>query len=234
MTNLPEKIFEGKNFLAFFKPAGLLIEPTKNSTQKTFLDFLKQNYPEHKNFDKEKYGLVHRLDKETSGIVLVAKNKETFLKLKELFKQRKIKKEYLALVYGWPKNKKGEINLPIGWGGKLKTASLNSRNQKQALTKYFLLEKFEKNNQKYSFLKVEPKTGRTNQIRVHLAKIGLPIVGDKLYGRKKNIPKEIYLNRHFLHAFLIEFSFKNTRFKIENPLPDDLNIFLKDFFNWKY
>ncbi len=231
MTSSPKVLFENENFLAFLKPAGLLIEPTKKSAQKTFLDFLKQNYPEHKNFDKEKYGLVHRLDKETSGIVLVTRNKETFLKLKELFKQRKIKKEYLTLVYGWPKNKKGEIDLPIGWGGKLKTTSSNSRNQKQALTKYFLLEKFEKNNQKYSFLKVEPKTGRTNQIRIHLSKIGLPVVGDKLYGRKKNIPKEITLNRHFLHAFSIEFSLSKTRFKIESPLPNELANFLKNLSN---
>ncbi len=228
MKTFPKVIFENDNFLAFFKPAGLLMEPTKKSTEETFLDFLKKNYSKNKIFDEERYGLIHRLDKYTSGIILVAKNKNIYLKLKELFKQRKIKKTYFALSYNWPNKNKGLINLPIGWGGKLKTTSAKSRNQKLSLTKYFVLKKFNSEGEKYTFLKVEPKTGRTNQIRIHLAKIGLPIVGDNIYGRKKNIPNRLKgFKRYFLHAFSLEFSLEKSRYKIESPLPLELKKVLK-------
>ena len=106
-------IFEDENFLALNKPANLLVEPTKNSQKKTLIDFLKEKFPQNKNFDSQRFGLVHRLDKETSGVLLVAKNKNFFDYLKKLFKERKIKKEYLALVYGWPNKKRGEIKAKL-------------------------------------------------------------------------------------------------------------------------
>ena len=222
-------IFEDENFLALNKPANLLVEPTKNSQKKTLIDFLKEKLPQNKNFDSQRLGLVHRLDKETSGVLLVAKNKIFFDYLKKLFKERKIKKEYLALVYGWPNKKRGEINLPIGWGGKLKTTDKKARKRKPALTFFELIKKI-KGQEKYSLLKVFPKTGRTNQIRIHLAKIGLPIVGDKVYGRKKSLPEETKkLKRQFLHCSALEFLLPNkkTKIRIESDLAKDLKEFLK-------
>ena len=230
--NIPV-VFENENFLALDKPANILSEPHKGSKDFSVVDFLKEKYPLHSKFDPVRFGLLHRLDKETSGLLLVAKNKETFDFLKSLFRERKIKKEYLALSYGWLKEKKSILNFPIGWGGRLKTTSSSSRKPKEAITEIEVIKKLQK-EEKYSFLKALPKTGRTNQIRIHLAKIGLPVVGDKIYGRKKNIPKEVVaLKRHFLHAFALEFVFLGIRYRMEASLAKDLAGFLVKTFNYK-
>jgi len=227
-------IFENKDFLAIDKPAGLLSEPTERSKEETIVDFLKNRYKENKSFDPVRFGLLHRLDRETSGILLVAKNKEAFVYFKDLFKKREIKKEYLALVYGWLNKRKGIIDFPLGWGGYFRTTASKARNKKSAITEYQVLKKLQ-GGEKYTLLKVEPKTGRTNQIRIHLARIGFPIVGDKLYGRKKRIPEECQkLKRHFLHASALTFTFKKTRYRLESVLPLELKEFLEKELNFSF
>ncbi|MBU1179000.1 RluA family pseudouridine synthase [Patescibacteria group bacterium] len=197
-------IYQDKNILVVNKPAGLLVHPDTRQKSDTLIQKILKNYPEAQ--------LAHRLDKETSGVLVIAKNQETFEFLKKQFQGRTVKKTYIALVKGEVKNKTGIINTPI----KLFTKS------REAETEYKIIKKYKG----YTLLRVSPKTGRTHQIRIHLKSIGHPIVGDKLYTKRPNYP--CGLKRHFLHASSIELTLPdNSRIKIEADLPDDLNDVLK-------
>ncbi|MFC1751532.1 RluA family pseudouridine synthase [Patescibacteria group bacterium] len=209
-------IYQDENILAVNKPAGLLVHSVSSSAeasqdeQKTLVSFLLKNYPEVKTVGDEpelRPGIVHRLDKETSGVLLVARNQESFEYLKEQFKNREVKKTYLALVKDNVKKNSGIIDTPI----KRFTKS------REAETKYKVVKKFDS----YTLLEVYPKTGRTHQIRIHLKSIGHPIVCEKLYTKKPDCPFE--LTRHFLHAQSIELTLPDgTRMKLEADLPEDL------------
>ena len=196
-------IYEDENLLVIDKPAGIVVFPEGKTKEKTIIDYLLENYPNLKNAGlSPRYGIVHRLDKDTSGILLIAQNNETLSFLQKQFKEGKVIKQYLALVVGLPKNTEGLISTLIG------RSPQNSKKQKvylpfepkaqgkrEAVTEYEVLKKIEK----YALLKVSPKTGRKHQIRAHLAYLGHPIAGDKLYGFKNQAcPKD--LNRQFLHA----------------------------------
>ncbi|MEK7634486.1 MAG: RluA family pseudouridine synthase [Patescibacteria group bacterium] len=231
-------IYKDNNFLAINKPAGVLVhqinlKPKTQNLKSEFIlvDWLLEKYPEIKNVGDApeiRPGIVHRLDKDTSGIIIVALNQEYFDYLKSLFQNHQIKKEYLALVYGKLKSKKGVINKPIALkSGTTKRTIWKGKMEKEAITEYEALKEFKykisdkKNKEEYfSLIKVMPKTGRTHQIRIHLSSIGHPIVGDSLYGPKKNV---LNLNRQFLHAKSLEFSLSDGhRMKIEADLPEDL------------
>ena len=173
-------------------------------------------------------GIVHRLDRETSGVIVIAKTQESFLNLKKQFQERKIEKKYNAFVYGALKEEKGIIDRPIGksksdfrqW-----SAQRGARGElREALTHYKVLEK----NKDFTYVEVTPKTGRTHQIRVHLASIGHPLAGDKLYGFKnQQTPKG--LNRHFLHASSLRIPMPDgSTKKFISELPKDLNDILKE------
>jgi len=227
-------IYQDKNILAINKPAGLIVHEARNLKHKTLTDWLIKNYPETKTVGDPstnsgqvnlRPGIVHRLDKDTSGVLIVARNQKTFEFLKEQFKSRKIKKTYIALVKGLV-NKNGIIDTPI----QLYTKSRN------AFTKYIVLEKFvtkPDESGKYTLLEVYPKTGRTHQIRIHLKSINHPIVCDKLYSYRRDLAKNeincpFGLTRHFLHAQSLELSLPNkSRIKLEADLPDDLKDVLK-------
>lgn len=160
-------------------------------------------------------GIVHRLDKDTSGLMVVAKNDRVFECLKRQFQERKVVKKYLALVHGRVKNNKGIITKVIGFSGKnhLKRSALLGKRAKSAWTEYQVIKRFKE----YTFLEVYPKTGRTHQIRVHLASIGHPIVGDRQYKFKRQ-PLPEGLTRQFLHATVLKFkspSGKIMEFKSE-------------------
>ncbi|MGB9847811.1 MAG: RluA family pseudouridine synthase [Minisyncoccia bacterium] len=221
-------IFENEDFLVVNKPNGLLVHSAKKD-EKTLVDWLLNRYPKIKDVgeDRTRPGIVHRLDRETSGLLLVAKNQKAFEYFKKLFQEHQIKKGYLALVYGEFKNKKGIIDKPIGIVSssiKRSTAAKKMKELKEAITEYEVVDSWEFEGEKYSLLKVFPKTGRTHQIRVHLSSIGHPIVGDKIYGRKKNDLSP----RLFLHAYFLEFKAPNgTVLHLESDLPQDLEFVLR-------
>ncbi|MCX7778656.1 MAG: RNA pseudouridine synthase [Patescibacteria group bacterium] len=220
-------IFENKDFLVLNKPAGLLVQPVKEMGEKTLIDWLLKFRPEIKEIggDKLRPGLVHRLDQEVSGLMVIAKTQEFFEWIKNQFKDHQVKKEYLALVHGQPAKRKNFIILPLT---KIKGATtlarrINLERIKEAWTEYEVLKTF----QKFSLLKIKTKTGRTHQIRVHLKSIGHPIVGDRKYKIKRQ--KIIHLDqRIFLHAFKLgffDFSKRWQEFQID--LPEELKNFLE-------
>jgi 23S rRNA pseudouridine1911/1915/1917 synthase len=210
-------IYEDKNILAINKPAGMLVHPapTTNFKTKTLTSWLIKNYPETKTVGddpKLRPGIVHRLDKDTSGVLIVAKNQKTFEYLKKQFKNKQIKKTYIALIKGVVKDNKGTISTPV----KKYTKS------REAVTEYKVIKKFND----YTLLEVSPKTGRTHQIRIHLKSIGHPIVCEKLYTKRPNCP--FGLKRHFLHAAAIELKLPDdVKIKLEADLPPDLKTALK-------
>jgi len=223
-------IYEDKDLIAINKPAGLLTHPIAgHPKEQSVAGWLLNNRPEIKGVGDEpvlRPGLVHRLDKDTSGVLVIARNQGFFNYLKNLFQKHQVIKTYLALVYGRLKNK-GIIDRPIGLKSGTTRRTIYGKNikmLKRAITEYKTLEHFKKSGQEFSLIRVWPKTGRTHQIRVHLASIGHPIVGDGLYGPKNN---PLGLTRQFLHAESIEFSKVNgRRMRIEADLPDDLKTVL--------
>ncbi len=223
----PEIIYEDENILVINKPSGLLVHPTEKSKEPTLVDWLIERYPEIKNVGDApeiRPGIVHRLDKDVSGVILIARNQEYFEYLKKLFQTGGIKKNYLALVYGSVEPKTGVIKKPIYLKpGTTKRSVWQGKMVKEAITEYRVIKSIK--DETFSFLKVMPKTGRTHQIRVHLASIGHPIVGDTLYGKKTN---PFGLKRLFLHAESLEFEATGgQRIKIESGLPEELELILK-------
>ena len=207
-------IYEDNDVLVTDKPAGIVVFPpvfvkaTADKEEKTLIDYLLEKHSDLKNTgEKPRYGIVHRLDKDTSGILLIAKNNKTLELLQKQFKKREVKKKYLALVIGNLKSNEGKIETLIGRNpkdGKKQKVYLpyepKTEGKREAITEYKVIERFlDKNGENFTLLEITPKTGRKHQIRTHLAYIGHPIVGDKSYGFKnQSCPKE--LNRHFLHA----------------------------------
>ena len=219
-------IYEDSDLIVIDKPAGLLVHPVKNE-KNTLLDFLKNKYPNAQ--------LVHRLDKDTSGLMIIAKNQKTYDWLKSQFLTRQVKKKYLALVHGKIKDKKGIIAKSISKsrkrGGSQTTAPIGKR--REAITRYEVLKKYcpkalTGSDQKcYTLLEVSPETGRTHQIRVHLASIGHPLAGDEKYKFKRQ-PKLEELNRQFLHASYLKFSLPGGEIKeFSSRLPKDLQKTIK-------
>ena len=216
-----ELIEENKHFLIVNKPAGLVVhEPHTGSTEITLVDYLVHMFDELKKIgDSSRPGIVHRLDKNTSGIMIVARNNCAHTEFTRMFKDREIKKTYIALVHGHPE-KTGEINLSImrsPYNRKKMihtTKSLKNVGQKvrNAHSSYKVIEYF---NQ-YSLIEVKPTTGRTHQIRVHLAGIGHPIVGDTLYGKSSKL-----ISRHALHAAKLEFTLNEKASTFCKSIPAD-------------
>lgn len=227
----PEILYEDKNCLLINKPAGISVHPQrKNINEPTIASWLIQRWPFLKKVgeDSLRPGLVHRLDKDTSGVMIIAKNNQAFFYFKNQFSTRKIKKEYLALVWGNLKKDQGIISYPLTRSKKSpfrkKIAQRQSKEKtREALTKYEVLKRFSN----FTLLKVFPETGRTHQIRVHLASIGFPVVGDKEYGpRRKKLPFE--LNQQFLHAEKISFyNHQGNYLEISAPLPKNLLTIMK-------
>ncbi len=220
-------IYETGDFLAVNKPAGVLVHPAKQGDPEegTVVGWLRQEYPEIQEVGddpKLRPGIVHRLDKDTSGILIIPKTQSSFLYFKNLFQTRGIQKTYLALVYGRVTGR-GRIDKPIGIKSGSMKRSVNARTMKMAkdaLTEYRAMKLFNKGE--YTLLRVSQKTGKTHQIRVHLASIGHPIVGDMLYGGKKR-ENSLGLTRQFLHAESIEFTSPDgSRIHLEAELPPDL------------
>lgn len=207
-------LYEDSNILAIEKPSGILVHPDERSKEKTILDLFLKKYP--------KLEIVHRLDKETSGVLLLAKNKKAHEFLKKQFQDRTIKKTYVAIVSGNMKNDRGVINKPIGRSPKDFRRYLAGRGargeMRDAITQYRVLQRFEAEHCKFTYLEIHPKTGRTHQIRVHMKYLNHPVVCDSLYNPDNPCPKG--LKRMALHAKSIEFkNLKGDTVKVESPIP---------------
>lgn len=227
-----EIVYEDQNLIVINKPSGLIVHPANpQDKSESVVSWLIEKYPDIRNVGESAYwrtvrpGIVHRLDKETSGLMLIAKNNAAFFYLKNLFQEHKIKKHYLALVCGKPKEPKGIIDAPLGKiGAKQTTQIIGTRTLKErnAITEYKTLRNFKD----FTLLEVMPRTGRTHQIRVHLKSIGTPVAGDKLYGLKKKFLAE-EPSRLFLHAYKLQFTTPDQKSLIlEADLPEDLQKFI--------
>jgi len=220
----PKIVYEDKNFLGVYKPSGLLVHPINANRERnaanweqTLADWLIKKYPEIKSVGDDpgtRPGIVHRLDRETSGIMLIPRNQEYFDYFKNLFKTRQIKKTYFALTAGKFKDGEGVIDKPIGIkSGSVKRSVHSEKMKKNAVTRYKVKKTSGAGEDCVSLVEVFPETGRTHQIRVHLASIGHPVLGDKLYGGKKG---KQGASRLMLHAHSIEFSLPSgSRMKLE-------------------
>jgi len=227
-------LYEDSNILAIEKPSGILVHPDERSKEKTITDWILKNYPKMKNVGEamgniKRPGIVHRLDKETSGVLLLAKNQKAHEFLKSQFQNREIKKTYVAIVDGWVKMDRGVINKPIGRSPKDFRRYLAGRGVKgelrEAITQYKVLKRFNA-PLKFTFLEIYPKTGRTHQIRVHMKFLNHPVVCDSLYNPKGFCPKG--LSRMALHAKSIEFkNLKGEMVKIESSLPKEFQKMVK-------
>lgn len=223
----PEILYEDENLLAVDKPAGVIVCPAPHqSGRSSVAGWFWEKFPQvrQKSKDRMRPGIVHRLDKETSGVLLLAKNDTAADYLKNLFQTRQIHKTYLALVRGEIKKDRGTIDFALTRSAqspakrKVAIGKSEANRAKKALTVYRVLRRYSG----YTFLEVSPQTGRTHQIRVHLASSGFPVAGDKLYGHTRR-PEELGLARHFLHAQRISFvSSSGKPLVIEAPLPADL------------
>ena len=224
-------IYEDKNFLAVDKPAGMLTHSTPQSRdggEPSLSDLIVEKHPQIKEVGEDfefRAGIVHRLDKDTSGIILIPKTQKYFEYLKKLFQEHKVQKTYFALVHGAPENKSGVINLPIGIrSGSIRRTTKGGKMPKEAETHYRLVKTKTKNGKIYSVLEIIPKTGRTHQIRVHLKALSLPICGDEIYGLKRGDE----FKRLMLHAEGIEFvSGLKKKIKIKSVLPKEFSPFIK-------
>jgi len=223
-------LYEDDEVLVLDKPSGLVVHPDGKTKEPAVTDWLLTHYPNIRGVGEplmlqgeilDRPGIVHRLDRETSGVMVVAKNQETFLYLKDEFQHRRVKKQYRAFLYGEMKEKEGVIDRPIARSARdfrLYSAQRGSRGTaREAVTFYKVL----KIGQGCTYAEVEPKTGRTHQIRVHFKAINHPVVCDRLYA--PNHPPMLGFSRLALHAYRISFSPKARAavITVEAPLPND-------------
>jgi 23S rRNA pseudouridine1911/1915/1917 synthase len=213
-------LFENQDLIVINKPAGMVVHPAAGHASGTLVHAALAHAPEMEGIGGEQRpGVVHRLDKETSGIILLAKNDAAHQFLQDQFRLRKTVKVYIALVDGKPPTPTGRIEAPIGRNTtqRKQMAVVTANKGREAITEYKTLESFPQ----HTLLEVHPITGRTHQIRLHLAFLGCPIVGDTVYGRHK---PSIPLGRHFLHAarLAIRLPGEDQPRTFEAPLPSEL------------
>ena len=224
----PEVLFEDESVLFINKPAGLLTHAVRTGDV-SLVDWVIGYYPQVVQVGEVplRPGIVHRLDKETSGILVIAKTQKAFIELKRLFEEREMEKTYFALVEGCLSKVSGSIDFPITRIPHSEKRSIRRATSdveaRPALTHFRLLTRFRNND----FVEVHPKTGRTHQIRIHFSAIQHPIVGDRLYGfrRKSNM---LIAPRQMLHAGRLSFSLFGKMYDIEAPLPSDFSDLLAD------
>ncbi len=210
-------VYEDEDLAVVDKPPGLVVHPAPGHPTGTLVHALLGRYPELHIGTEIRPGIVHRLDKDTSGLMVIAKTDRAMASLTQQMKNREILKEYLALVHGKMKEKHGVIEAPIGRHPRERKLMAVLATGRPAKTYVNVLEIIDN----YTLIKAKLETGRTHQIRVHMAYIGHPVAGDTVYGpHKVNLP----LNRQFLHAWRLGFRSpsKGTWLEFESPLPPDL------------
>ncbi len=215
VNNLPI-LYEDADLVAVAKPAGLITHSDGRTQEETAEEWFQEKYGK-----EEGIGYVHRLDRDTSGVLVFAKNQMAYDFLRKAFNDREVKKTYLAFVYGVPKQKKGVINFDIGRSRsdfRLRSAQPKAKGRlRDALTNYEVIGETDG----YALLKLTPETGRTHQIRVHLKAIHHPVVGDALYA--PNHPSALGISRLALHAYSLDLPLPSGgRTSVTAPVPHDL------------
>ncbi len=212
-------VYEDERLIVVDKAAGMVVHPAAGNYSGTLVNALLYHIDKLSKSDDERPGIVHRLDKETSGLLIVAKDEAAHAFLARQFNKRTTDKRYLAIVEGIVQLDNGLIEHPIGRHPRdRKRMSVRFSESKSAVTYYKVLERFKDN----TLLEIKPETGRTHQIRVHLAYIGHPVTGDKTYGIKR---KNMAITRQALHAGEISFRHPTTHkmMRFKSPLPEDMN-----------
>jgi 23S rRNA pseudouridine1911/1915/1917 synthase len=208
--------YEDEHLLVVDKPAGLVVHPAPGHATGTLVHGLVAHDAAGGD-EAERPGIVHRLDRDTSGLLVVARSPEAHRRLQNLVRRRALEREYLALVVGRPRSRRGTIDAPIGRDRDDPTRhSLDTTAAREAVTHFEVLELLPR----HALLRVNLETGRTHQIRVHLGAIDLPVAGDPLYGKRGDLG----LERQFLHAARLAFPhpFSGEPVEVESPLPPDL------------
>ncbi len=239
-----EIIYEDDDLSVVNKPAGMMVHAGSGATEDarnrgTLVNALLHHYRQLSSAGGElRPGIVHRLDKQTSGLILVARNDATHLKLAEMFSRRQIRKTYIALVHGHLKQDTGTINAAISRDLLRRTRMTTRRTTggRTAISHYEVMERVESRFGKFTLVRVRIETGRTHQIRVHMASIGHPVVGDTLYGAPARIAapsrgkeaESVALHRNFLHAAELAFAHPRTGklLELSAPIPEELKKFL--------
>jgi 23S rRNA pseudouridine1911/1915/1917 synthase len=222
-----EVVYEDEDLVVINKPAGMVVHPAYGHTSGTLVNALLARYPELANLvdpdsaTTARPGIVHRLDQDTSGLMIVARTPAALQQLQQQFKSHAVEKIYLALVFGHPPAPEGIIDVPLGRDPHHRQKFAPRADGKPARTHYRLLEELGL----YSLLEIGLETGRTHQIRVHLTWLKCPVVGDTIYGRKKNA---LGLKRQFLHAWRLRFQHPRTLepIHLEAPLDPHLQAIL--------
>jgi 23S rRNA pseudouridine1911/1915/1917 synthase len=222
--NIPLDVLYSDDHLAIIdKPSGMVVHPGAGKRHHTLINALLYLFPDIKTIGpEERPGIVHRLDKETSGLMVVARSLKAYEVLQQQFRKRKVEKTYMGLVWGRMPEKTGKISWPIGRHVKHgERISVKTKKPREAETCYSVQNEYKE----FSLLEIKPLTGRTHQIRVHMAASGHPVAGDARYGRRQSKPS---LPRLFLHASSLSFIHPETKEKVEfsSPLPQDLKSFL--------
>jgi len=246
-------IFEDKHLAVINKPAGMMVHAGAGETEdarnsNTLVNALLFRFNALSSTGGElRPGIVHRLDKDTSGLIVVAKNDAAHVKLAELFSSRQIRKTYVAFVHGLVERQKGSVTAAVSRDPVRRTRMTTkpSENSRTAISHYEVVQRLETRFGKFTLVRVRIETGRTHQIRVHMASLGHPVVGDTLYGasgrlvdqasqtsskaaRRNNEPERLKLGRNFLHAARLEFThpFTAKPLELEAALPAELTEFL--------
>lgn len=221
-------IYEDKDIIVVNKPKGMVVHPGNGNPDGTLVNAIMAICKNSLSGigGEIRPGIVHRLDKDTSGIIIVAKNDKAHINLSEQIKDHKVKKTYIALVKGIVKENTATINMPIGRSEKDRIKMAVTKKGKEAITHFKVLKRYDK----YTLLQVNIETGRTHQIRVHLSQIGYPIVGDEVYSKGKN---EWNIKGQCLHAKSLEFVHPTTGEKmyLEAPLPEYFEKILEELKN---
>ena len=208
-------VYADDDLLVIDKPAGLVVHPAAGHAGETLVHRLIDRGAA--GGDPGRPGIVHRLDRGTSGLLLVARSEDAYARLAEAIRERRVERRYLALVRGVPRSRTGRIDAPIGRDRADRTRrSLDTETPREAVTWFEVRERLGER----TLLEARLETGRTHQIRVHLEAIGLPVCGDPVYG----VPGELGLERQFLHAYALAFDHPVTgdSLRFESPLPGDL------------
>jgi len=225
-------IFENNDFIVFNKPSGIVVQGAQDhsTSLSLHLAYYKQKIGDTSDFE---YFHAHRLDKETSGILVVAKNRIALRDLNQIFREKNIIKKYIALCIGYFDKKEGKVEVFMkrneqGNREKMSICNENDPYSEKSLSFYKVIKEFSHKNENFSLVEIDIKTGITHQIRVHMKSLGHSVMGDKMYGNSSvNREYEKELNRQFLHAKYLEFEYKGTKHVFQAELTEELKYFLK-------